>query len=72
MTALWPVFCVLYHALWEESKLHETYLKEMTRKIVGPRRNLLNVHNRESFGDFCPVMVTELTGGEKGVMEAET
>lgn len=38
----------------------------MARKIVGPRRNLLNVHNRVSFGDFSAVMVTELTGGEKG------
>jgi hypothetical protein len=37
----------------------------MTKKIVGPRRNLLNVHNRVSFGDFSAVMVTELTGGEK-------
>ena len=44
----------------------------MARKIVGPRRNLLNVHNRVSFGDFSAVMVTELTGGEKGFTEAKT
>jgi hypothetical protein len=38
----------------------------MARKIVGPRRNLLNVHNSVSFGDFSAVMVTEFTGGERG------
>lgn len=44
----------------------KTYLKKRTRKIVGPRRNLLNVHNHVSFGVFSVVVVTELTGGEKG------
>jgi hypothetical protein len=43
----------------------ETYLKETIRKIVGPRRNLLNVHNRASFGVFSAVTVTELTGGQR-------